>query len=86
MRPDVEAAQLDLRFEAELSGKNLSIVCEYKTDFFNPGTIEQLLASYRGILETLLKSPVTKLADFGIAARLKAKALPPSRRKKTWQQ
>jgi amino acid adenylation domain-containing protein/FkbH-like protein len=73
MLPDVEAAQLDLRFEAEFSGDNLSIACEYKTDLFHPATIEQLFASYRGVLETLLKNLATKVADFGITAELKAK-------------
>jgi amino acid adenylation domain-containing protein/FkbH-like protein len=76
MGVDVEAAQLDLRFEAEFSGQNLSIACEYKTDLFNPGTIEQMLASYRGVLETLLKNPAAKLAEFGITPELKTQAQP----------
>ena len=62
---DVEAAQLDLRFEAELNGHNLSLICEYKTELFKRETIEQLLASFRGVLETLLKNPAAKLAEFG---------------------
>jgi amino acid adenylation domain-containing protein/FkbH-like protein len=76
MRADVEAAQLDLRFEAEFNGQNLSLVCEYKTELFKPGTIEQLLASYRGVLEQLLKNPAAKLAESGITAGLEAQAQP----------
>jgi amino acid adenylation domain-containing protein/FkbH-like protein len=76
MPVDVEAAQLDLRFEAEFSGQNLSLLCEYKTDLFNQETVEQMLASYRGILETLLKNPGAKLAEFGITPELEAQAQP----------
>jgi amino acid adenylation domain-containing protein/FkbH-like protein len=76
MHPDVEAAQLDLRFEAEFNGSNLSLLCEYKTELFNRNTIEQLLASYRGVLETLLNNPAAKLADFAIRPELEAKAQP----------
>ncbi|HWD93513.1 MAG TPA: amino acid adenylation domain-containing protein [Verrucomicrobiae bacterium] len=76
MPVDVQAAQLDLRFEAEFSGQNLSLVCEYKTDLFNPGTIEQMLASYREVLETLLKNPGAKLEEFAITPALKAHAQP----------
>jgi amino acid adenylation domain-containing protein/FkbH-like protein len=74
MPVDVEAAQLDLRFEAEFSGRNLSLSCEYKTDLFSPGTVEQLLASYRGVLEALLKNPAAKVAEFGITPGLAAQA------------
>ena len=76
MPADVEAAQLDLRFEAEFNGENLSLLCEYKTELFRASTIEQLLASYRGVLETLLKNPAAKLADFGITPALEAQAKP----------
>ena len=71
-----EAAQLDLRFEAEFSGQNLSLLCEYKTDLFNRGSIEQMLASFRGVLETLLKNPVAKLEEFKIAPELETPAEP----------
>jgi amino acid adenylation domain-containing protein/FkbH-like protein len=71
---DVGAAQLDLRFEAEFRSQNLSLLCEYKTDLFNPQTIEQLLASYRGVLDALLKNPMAKLSEFEISAELEDQA------------
>ncbi len=74
MHPDLEAAQLDLRFEAEFNGKNLSLCCEYKTDLFNAKTIEQFLASYRGVLEAILNNPGAKVADVGITEGLMAQA------------
>ena len=74
MLVDVEAAQLDLRFEAELNGQNLSLACEYKTEIFERETIEQLLASFRGVLEALLKNPAAKIADFEITPELVAQA------------
>ncbi len=78
MRPDADAAQLDLRFEAELNGEKLSLQCEYKTELFKQATIEQLLASFRGVLETLLKNPGAKLAEFGITTELVGNAKPAS--------
>src|SRR3569833_4154147 len=74
MLVDVDAAQLDLRFEAELNGENLSISCEYKTELFKRETIEQLLASFRGVLEALLKNPTAKRAELGITPELAAQA------------
>ncbi len=76
MSVDVEAAQLDLRFEAEINGGGLSLLCEYKTDLFEHRTIEQLLGSYRGILEALLKNPEVKIAEFAITPELEAQARP----------
>jgi amino acid adenylation domain-containing protein/FkbH-like protein len=74
MLVDVEAAQLDLRFEAELNGQNLSLTCEYKTELFKRETIEQLLASFRGVLESLLENPTAKIAELGITSDLAAQA------------
>jgi amino acid adenylation domain-containing protein/FkbH-like protein len=74
LRPDVEAAQLDLRFEAEFAGQRLALVCEYKADLFKESTIEQLLASYCTVLETLLSQPAAKLADFTLTEQLFAQA------------
>jgi len=76
MPVDVQAAQLDLRFEAELNGGGLSLVCEYKTDLFEPGTVAQFIASYRGILEGLLKNPEAKIGEFCITQELETQARP----------
>lgn len=74
LQPDVEAAQLDLRFEAEFTGQKLALVCEYKTDLLAANTIEQLLASFRGILENLLNNPAANVADFAVTGGLLAQA------------
>lgn len=76
MHADVEAAQLDLRIEAELNAEKLTFVCEYRTDLFRCRTIEQFLASYRGVLESLLINPEAKLAEFTITPELEAQARP----------
>ena len=74
MHPDVEAAQLDLRFEAEFKGQQLLIVCEYRTALFTATTIERLLASYRVVLEKLLNYPMAKISDFAISDALLGQA------------
>jgi amino acid adenylation domain-containing protein/FkbH-like protein len=74
LRPDVDAAQLDLRFEAEFAGQKLALVCEYKCDLFKAPTVEQLLASYRAVLEKLLSRPAAKLDEFAITDELVAQA------------
>jgi amino acid adenylation domain-containing protein/FkbH-like protein len=76
MAVDVEAAQLDLRFEAELNGQNFSLACEYKMELFRRETIEKLLALFHGVLETLLQNPTVKLAEFQIAPELKTQPKP----------
>jgi amino acid adenylation domain-containing protein/FkbH-like protein len=72
LHPDLEAAQLDLRFEAEFSGQKLALVCEYNTDLLSANTAEQLLVSYRAVLEKLLINPVAKVVDFAISDQLLA--------------
>lgn len=71
---DLEAAQLDLRFEAEFNGRNLALLCEYKTELYTASKIQQLLASYRSVMEMLLKNPGAKLSEFRIADELQAQA------------
>lgn len=71
---DLEAAQLDLRFEAELNGQNLEVLCEYKTALFDQSTIQQLLASYRSAVEMLLKNPGAKISEFSITDELQTRA------------
>ncbi|HET7624857.1 MAG TPA: amino acid adenylation domain-containing protein [Verrucomicrobiae bacterium] len=63
---ELEAPLLDLRFEAELDERGLSIACEYKTDLFEAGTIEQFLALFQNVLETIISKPETRLADCAI--------------------
>ncbi|HLX71795.1 MAG TPA: HAD-IIIC family phosphatase, partial [Verrucomicrobiae bacterium] len=74
LHPDLEAAQLDLRFEAEFIGQKLTLVCEYKTDLFTAGTVEALLVSYRGVLEKLLNDPPKSISEFVITDQLLAQA------------
>ncbi|HEY3861976.1 MAG TPA: amino acid adenylation domain-containing protein [Verrucomicrobiae bacterium] len=67
----VEAALLDLRFEANESAAGIGLTCEYRADLFDATTIERLLASFRGILETLARSPQTQVAGFELEAGLR---------------
>ena len=60
----VEAPLLDLRFEANQTAAGIALTCEYKSDFFSAGTIAGLLDSFRAVLETLARSPQSKLAEF----------------------
>jgi FkbH-like protein len=71
MAVQVEAALLDLRFEANESAGGIALSCEYKADLFHERTIERLLASFRQILEMLAQNPQTKMADFALKAELR---------------
>jgi amino acid adenylation domain-containing protein/FkbH-like protein len=66
----VDAALLDLRFEANETADGIALMCEYKAELFHPATIDELLASFRSVLETLTRSPGTKIADFEMTAGL----------------
>lgn len=74
LRPDLEAAQLDLRFEAEFTEQKLTLTCEYKADLFTAVTIQQLLISYRAVLEHLLENPAVRVSEFAITDQLLAQA------------
>ncbi len=69
---DLEAALLDLRFEAEWKDDGLSVTCEYKTELFEAKTIRLFLAAYEHILETLLQQPQTRLSEINLSAALEA--------------
>ena len=71
---ELHAPLLDLRFEAEQTDFGLSLMCEFKTDLFEPATIEQLLQSVRHVLTTLVQRPDTELAEFQITSELVAQA------------
>jgi amino acid adenylation domain-containing protein/FkbH-like protein len=67
----VDAALLDLRFEANETATAIALTCEYKADLFHASTIEHLLASFRQVLETLAENPQTKMLDFEVQAELR---------------
>ncbi|MGN6644204.1 MAG: HAD-IIIC family phosphatase, partial [Verrucomicrobiota bacterium] len=71
---DLEAALLDLRFEAEWTADGLLFRCEYKTDLFEAATIQQLLQSFKQILGDLIAKPTARLTEFKITAPLEAQA------------
>jgi FkbH-like protein len=71
---ELEAPLLDLRFEAELDEHGLSIACEYKTDLFEAGTIEQFLVLFRSVLETMISKPETRLAECVVPKSLETQA------------
>jgi len=60
----LDAALLDLRFEAEQTAQGLSLLCEYNAGLFERATIERLIASCGQILETLVHAPDTSFKDF----------------------
>ena len=66
----LDAALLDLRFEAEQTAQGLSLLCEYNAALFERATIERLVAAFHQSLETLVNSPDTAVNDFpGVAAK-----------------
>jgi amino acid adenylation domain-containing protein/FkbH-like protein len=71
----MEAALLDLRFEAEITEQNLSLLCEYKTELFELSTIDQLLAAYQQVLQVLITKPETSIEDFPTPSGLKSQAV-----------
>jgi amino acid adenylation domain-containing protein/FkbH-like protein len=72
----MEDALLDLRFEANETGQGLALLCEYKADLFGPSLIENLLASFRAVLETMARSPETALSAMTISSALSKKGAP----------
>jgi amino acid adenylation domain-containing protein/FkbH-like protein len=60
---DLEAALLDLRFEAEQTASGYVLSCEYKTELFEAKTIEELLASIGRVIEGLTLSPEKKVEE-----------------------
>src|SRR5262249_23480421 len=70
----MQAALLDLRFEAEQTSRGLSLSCEYKTDLFDAATIAQLLDSYRQVLEVLVRTPTANLTRFKLTSALEEQA------------
>ena len=65
-----DAALLDLRFVAAEIDSTVAIQCEYNSELFEAETINQLLASYRLILETLIGYPELPLTDYRLAPEL----------------
>ena len=66
----MEAALLDLRFEAEPSSDGLTLNCEYRVDLFERTTIERLLALFHTVLTAILQSPRTQLNEIELPAGL----------------
>jgi amino acid adenylation domain-containing protein/FkbH-like protein len=71
---NVQAALLDLRFEADETADGLSLLCEYKADLFEGTTIDGLLEQFAAVLETLAQAPEKKVCDFRSIPALDAQA------------
>ena len=71
---ETNAALLDLRFIADDSEPGIKLTCEYRIDLFGAKTIEQVLASFCGVLDTLLQKPETSLAEFTLTTGLAAQS------------
>jgi amino acid adenylation domain-containing protein/FkbH-like protein len=69
---DLEAALLDLRFEAEQTPQGYSLCCEYKTELFEGKIIEELLASVSRTIEGLTFAPETKITELKLTDALEA--------------
>jgi HAD superfamily phosphatase (TIGR01681 family) len=69
---DLEAALLDLRFEAEQTAQGSSLCCEYKTELFEGNIIEELLASVSRAIEGLALTPETKITELKLTDALEA--------------
>ena len=67
----VDAALLDLRFEANEQAGGIALTCEYKADLFDAITIDNLLASFREVLQMLAESRQTKMIDFELQSELR---------------
>lgn len=68
----LDAALLDLRFEAEETADGVSLSCESRAGLFEASTIEQLLASVVEVLDKLVHASRTSLGDFAITPALEA--------------
>jgi FkbH-like protein len=67
----IGAALLDLRFEiVQAQGDALSMACEYKTDLFEPRTVERLLTSWRETVRLLVEAPQKPITEFQLAGPL----------------
>jgi FkbH-like protein len=60
----LDAALLDLRFEAEQTPHGLSLLCEYNAGLFERATIEQLVTTFHQTLVRLVHTPDTPFQDF----------------------
>ena len=67
---DAELALLDLRFIATETAGGLQIDCEYRTGLFQSRTIENLLASFAGVLQQLAAAPETEVGKIEISKEL----------------
>jgi amino acid adenylation domain-containing protein/FkbH-like protein len=72
MPVSLQAALLDLRFEIQAIPQGLSLKCEYKTELFEPATVQALLASWLKVMETLLRDSESHLPEFELESGLKA--------------
>jgi amino acid adenylation domain-containing protein/FkbH-like protein len=69
---EIRSPLLDLRFEAEQNADGLRLSCDYKAAWFDPSTIDALLASCGSVLEAFARQPEAKVADAVIAEELLA--------------
>jgi amino acid adenylation domain-containing protein/FkbH-like protein len=73
----LDAALVDLRFEAEQTAQGISLLCEYNAGLFEPATIEQLVSAFHQSLQTLVHNPETLVNDFpGLAPKHMSSARP----------
>jgi len=62
----IRTAQLDLRFVMTEQTGGLHLMCEYRTDLFEAETIDAVLQSLSGVIETAGRDPTTALEDIEI--------------------
>jgi amino acid adenylation domain-containing protein/FkbH-like protein len=74
----LDAALLDLRFEAEETAEGLSLLCEYDAGLFERATIERLVAGFQKNVESLVDAPDTRVNDFPDLATKAVPSEPPN--------
>jgi len=67
-------ANVDLCLSLRETDQGLGGALEYRTELFDPDTIEELSANYAEILKKAVAEPETKISEFGLSEILAAKA------------
>lgn len=70
----LDAALLDLRFEADETARGISLTCEGRAGMFDAETIQQLMASFVQAIETLVRTPQTPARQFTLTPALQSQA------------
>jgi amino acid adenylation domain-containing protein/FkbH-like protein len=65
---DIQSALLDLRFEAEECAGGIALKCNYRTDLFEPQTVDRVLAAFAETFSALISAPDSPIEDYSLKA------------------